>query len=291
MMRVAITGGAGQLGSDLVCELSEEFEIVSVDIPDFDITNLDATIQYLRRVKPTVVIHCAAFTDVDACEIEVDKAYLVNGIGARNVAIAARKVDARIVYISTDYVFDGEKVGPYREYDCPNPKTVYGASKLMGERFVTQQTHAHFILRIAWLYGRTGHNFVKTILRSAKTRDELRVVNDQHGTPTWAVDVARQVQRLLQTEAYGTYHATSQGSCTWFEFATALLEEAGIDVPIVPVTTAEFPRPAPRPKSSVLDNFLLRIQGMDIMPTWQDALKEFMTAIDSHQWSADDGHW
>ena len=291
MMRVAITGGAGQLGSDLVCELSEEFEIVSVDIPDFDITNLDATIQYLRRVKPTVVIHCAAFTDVDACEIEVDKAYLVNGIGARNVAIAARKVDARIVYISTDYVFDGEKVGPYREYDCPNPKTVYGATKLMGERFVTQQTHAHFILRIAWLYGRTGHNFVKTISRSAKTRDELRVVNDQHGTPTWAVDVARQVQRLLQTEAYGTYHATSQGSCTWFEFATALLEEAGIDVPIVPVTTAEFPRPAPRPKNSVLDNFLLRIQGMDIMPTWQDALKEFMTAIDSHQWSADDGHW
>ncbi|MFC2105549.1 dTDP-4-dehydrorhamnose reductase [Candidatus Bipolaricaulota bacterium] len=288
MRRVLVTGGAGQLGSDIAREFSKEFEVVSVDVPDFDITNLDVTIQHLRGLKPHVIVHCAALTDVDECETEVDKTYLVNGIGARNVAIAAHKVGSRLVYISTDYVFDGEKAGPYREHDCPNPKTIYGMSKLMGERFVKQQTHAHFILRIAWLYGRTGHNFVKTILRSAQTRSELRVVDDQRGTPTWTVDVARQVQRLLQTDAYGTYHATSQGSCSWFDFAGAVLAEAGLDTPIIPVATAEFPRPAPRPKNSVLDNFLLRIQGMDIMPPWQDSLKQFMTTID-RQWARGDG--
>jgi len=310
-MRIVITGGAGQLGSDIARELANEFEVVPVDFPDFDITNLGVTIQYLRRLKPEVIVHCAALTDVDACETEADRAYLVNGIGARNVAIAAHKVGARLVHISTDYVFDGEKTGPYREHDRPNPKTTYGMSKLMGERFVAQQTHAHFILRIAWLYGRTGHNFVKTILRLAQTRDELRIVNDQYGTPTWTVDVAKQVERVLQTEAYGTYHATSQGSCTWYEFALEIFKNAGYEaevdpsgsvrlipnpksqipvlssltpntqsltpITLTPVTTAEFPRPAPRPRNSVLDNFLLRIQGIDIMPTWQESLEKFLS--------------
>jgi dTDP-4-dehydrorhamnose reductase len=274
--RILVTGGEGQLGSDIALELTKDFDVASVDIQDFDITNLNATVQFMNRIKPEVVVHCAAFADVDACETEPDRAYLVNGVGARNVAIAARKLGAQLVHISTDYVFDGEQIGPYREYDYPNPKTVYGMSKLMGERFVAQQTHAHFILRIAWLYGRTGHNFVRTVLRLAQTKDELRVVNDQHGTPTCTVDVARQVQRLLQSEAYGIYHATSQGSCSWFELAVAVLEKAGINVPVVPVTSAEYPRPAPRPRNSVLDNHLLRIQGMDIMPTWQESLARFM---------------
>ena len=279
MKKVLITGGAGQLGSDVRSELSEKMDTVSVDIPDFDITDLEATVRHLRCVGPSAVIHCAAFADVDACESHHDQAYAVNSIGTRNVAIAARKVGARFIYISTDYVFEGTKPVPYVEFDEPNPRTVYGKSKLMGERYVQQQLHEYFIVRIAWLYGRTGRNFVKTILRLARGSEPLRVVNDQYGTPTWTIDVARQLQRLLETEAYGTYHATSQGSCSWYDFARAILEEAGIDAPVVPVATEEFPRPAPRPKNSVLDNLLLRIQGLDQMPPWRDSLSQFMAQV------------
>jgi len=277
--KVLITGGAGQLGSDVRSELSEKVDTVSVDIPDFDITDLEATVRYLRSVGPSDVVHCAAFADVDACESHQDQAYAVNGIGTRNLAVATRKVGARLIYISTDYVFEGTKPVPYVESDEPNPRTVYGKSKLIGERYVQQQLHEHFIVRIAWLYGRTGRNFVKTILRLARGSEPLRVVNDQYGTPTWTIDVARQLQRLLETEAYGTYHATSQGSCSWYDFARAILEEAGIDAPVVPVATEEFPRPAPRPKNSVLDNLLLRIQGLDQMPPWRDSLSQFMAQV------------
>lgn len=276
MRKILITGGAGQLGSDVRSELSEKVNTVSVDIPDFDITDLEATVRHLRCVGPSDVIHCAAFADVDACESHQDQAYAVNSIGTRNMAIAARKVGARFIYISTDYVFEGTKPVPYDEFDEPNPRTVYGKSKLMGERYVQQQLHEYFIVRIAWLYGRTGRNFVKTILRLARGNEPLRVVQDQYGTPTWTIDVARQLQHLLETEAYGTYHATSQGSCSWYEFARAILEEASLDVPVVPVTTEEFPRPAPRPRNSVLDNLLLRVQGLDRMPPWRDSLSRFV---------------
>ncbi len=275
-MRVLITGGAGQLGMDMALELEEEYEVVPVDIRDFDITELHATIRGVESVNPGAVVHCAALTDVDACEGEEDVAYLVNAIGARNVAIASQRVKARLVHISTDYVFDGQKGGAYREDDRPNPMTVYGKTKLMGERFVKQHVHEHFILRIAWLYGLTGKNFVKTILQAAQTKSELRVVNDQHGTPTWTADVARQVRALLRSNAFGVYHATSHGSCTWFEFAKTILMEAGVDTPVVPVATSEYPRSAPRPRNSVLDNHLLRIQGLDVMPPWQTSLSRFL---------------
>lgn len=276
MRTLLVTGARGQLGSDLVRNLAGEYEVVPADIAEFDIANLEATLKYVGHVRPDVLIHCAAFAAVDACETEQARAYLINAVGTRNVSVAARKVHAQLVYFSTDYVFDGEKPGPYCEHDQPNPLTVYGKSKLMGETFVAQQVHAHFILRIAWLYGHRGSNFVKTILRLARTDHELRVVHDQSGTPTWTVDVARQLRQLLETEAYGTYHATAQGSCSWFEFAKAILEEANLDVPVVPVTTGEFSRPAPRPKNSVLDNLLLRIQGLDRMPPWRDSLSQFM---------------
>lgn len=276
MEKVLITGGAGQLGSDVRSEFSEKAAAISVDIPDFDITNLEAVVRYLRHVGPSAVIHCAAYADVDGSESDHDRAYSVNSIGTRNVAIAARKVGARLIYISTDYVFEGTKPDPYTEFDEPNPRTVYGKSKLMGERYVQQQLHEYFIVRIAWLYGRTGRNFVKTILRLAREGKPLRVVDDQYGTPTWTVDVARQLQHLLETEAYGTYHATAQGSCSWYEFARAVLEEAGIDAPVAPIATEEYPRPAPRPKNSVLDNFLLRIQELDRMPPWRESLAQFM---------------
>ena len=278
MGKLLVTGGAGQLGADVVAGLSEKIDTVSAEISDFDIVDIEETVRCFRSVKPSTVIHCAANTDVDGCETNQNQAYLVNAIGARNVAIAARKIGARLVHISTDYVFGGTRPSPYVESDQPNPQTVYGKSKLMGEIYVREQLHEHFILRIAWLYGRVGRNFVKTILRLAQGGGPLRVVNDQYGSPTWTLDIVQQLEHLLGTEAYGTYHATSQGSCSWFEFAGAVLEEAGIDVPVVPVTTAEFPRPAPRPRNSVLDNFLLRIQGMDHMPPWREALSCFMAS-------------
>ncbi len=257
-----------------------------------------------------MVIHPAAYTNVDGCETNKEKAFLVNAIGARNVAIATREIKAKLVFISTDYVFDGEKEGPYLEYDPPNPLSIYGWSKLMGERMVLQHNSRSFILRISWLYGPHGKNFVETMLSLARTKDELCIVNDQHGTPTFVEDVARQVQTLIQTDSYGLYHATSQGSCTWYEFSLEIFKHAGYKVEedlngsvhlvpktqdlgsntqslrpltVRPVTTAEFSRPAKRPKNSVLENFMLKIQGLDVMPPWQESLKKFMKSIDGRQ--------
>jgi len=246
---------------------------------------------------------------------------MVNGLGTRNVAIAAREVDAKLFYISTDYVFDGTKSEPYREYDPPNPQTVYGQSKLIGEGFVREQLNKFFIIRIAWLYGQYGNNFLKTMLKLAQEKKEITVVNDQHGSPTWAMDVARQIEKLLPTEAYGTYHCTSQGSCTWYEFAQEIFTQAGYLMeeasdgsitlipesiirnpklipnpealiprtqsltPIIlrPVASEEFSRPAKRPQNSVLENFMLKIQGLDIMPDWKDSLHKFMKAMNRQQ--------
>jgi dTDP-4-dehydrorhamnose reductase len=257
-----------------------------------------------------VIIHPAAFTDVDACESQQDKAFLINGIGTRNIAIAAREVDAKLFYISTDYVFDGTKPEPYREYDNPNPQTIYGKSKLLGEEFVKGQLTEFFILRIAWLYGHNGQNFLKTMLRLVQEKREIRVVNDQCGTPTWTVDIAHQIEKLLATDAYGIYHCTSQGSCTWYEFALEIFKSAGYEVQpaptgsvhliprnqqprtnpqyltpnnqdlkpitLTPVSSEQFPRPAKRPANSVLDNYMLKLQGLEIMPDWKEALKKFM---------------
>lgn len=309
---VLVTGASGQLGSALCSVFEHEFHVVPATRADFDITDLAATRAFIRETAPQVVVHPAAYTDVDGCETNKDKAFLVNGIGARNVAIATHEMEAKLVFISTDYVFDGRKEDPYLEYDPPNPLSIYGWSKLMGERMVTQHNPRSFILRISWLYGAHGKNFVKTMLTLARTKEELQVVNDQRGTPTFANDVARQIQTLIQTDSYGLYHATSQGSCTWYEFALEIFKNAGYEIrptqngsaylvpktqdlrtntqdltpnpqslkpiTLMPVTTTQFPRPAPRPKNSVLENFMLKIQGLDVMPHWKDALREFMRA-------------
>ena len=188
------------------------------------------------------------------------------------MAIAAREVGAKLVHISTDYVFDGSKDGPYVEYDPPHPLNVYGWSKLMGEQMVREQNPRSFILRVAWLYSSSRKNFVKTMLRLAKEREEIRVVSDQRGTPTFVGDVAQQIKLLIETDYYGLYHCTSQGSCTRYEFAKEIFRLAGVPVKVVPVTSAEFPTPARRPPHSVLENFLLKVQGLDIMPHWKESL-------------------
>ena len=314
---ILVTGAKGQLGSDIVNVLKSDCHTIPVDIDDFDITDLEATIGFIKKAKPNAIIHSAAFTDVDACGSQQDKAFAINGLGTRNVAIAAREVSAKLFYVSTDYVFDGTKPEPYREYDPPNPQTVYGQSKLMGEGFVREQLNKFFIIRIAWLYGQHGNNFLKTMLKLAQEKKEIAVVNDQNGSPTWTVDVARQIKKLLPTEAYGTYHCTSQGSCTWYEFALEIFKSANYSVernssglvrlipsiqdlraktqdltpttqsltPIIlrPVTSEEFPRPAKRPANSVLDNYTLRIQGLDLMPHWKESLHKFMKAINRQQ--------
>lgn len=279
-MKVLITGARGQLGSDLVKVMDNSgYQVIPAGRADFDITDLEATVRFITGAQPDAVVHSAAFTDVDACESEREKAFAVNGLGARNVAIAARKVDAKLFYISTDYVFDGLKEGPYFEFDTPNPLNVYGRSKLWGEELVKQQTQKFFIIRTAWLYGRTGKNFVKTMLMLVKEKEELRVVNDQRGTPTYTEDLALQIKKLLPTELYGTYHCSSHGSCTWFEFAVEIFRQAGLSVRVEPITTEEFRRPAKRPKNSVLENFALKLEGLDIMPHWKESLEKFMRTL------------
>ena len=314
---VLVTGASGQLGSMLCSVLANDFHVIPATRAEFDITDLAATRAFIRKTEPHVVVHPAAYTDVDGCETNEEKAFLVNAIGARNVAIATREIEAKLVFISTDYVFDGKKKGPHLEYDPPHPSSVYGWSRLMGEQMVMQQNPRSFILRISWLYGPHGKNFVKTMLSLARTKEELQVVNDQRGTPTFAGDVARQIRTLIQTDSYGLYHCTSQGSCTWYEFALEIFKNAGYEIhssveglvslipspeslipasspltpnpqplrPIIvkPVTTEQFPRLAQRPQNSVLENFMLKIQGLDIMPPWQDALREFMRAMNGRQ--------
>lgn len=278
-MRILIFGAEGQLGSELRRVLGAHHDLVPLSHREADITDLNRLMILTERINPDVVINSAAYTDVDGCESDRDKAFLVNTIGARNAAIAARRAKARIVHISTDYVFDGGKDGAYAEYDLPNPINVYGWSKLLGERMVAEQNPDSYILRVAWLYGPEGRNFVKTMISLSKSNEEIRVVNDQRGTPTFAGDVAEQIDMLIGTDSYGLYHCTSQGSCTWYEFAVEIFRLIGADIRVVPVSSSEFPRPARRPRNSVLDNLLLRVQGMDIMPHWRDSLRDHIDEV------------
>ncbi len=294
--RILVTGARGQLGSELVKILSKDYRLISAGRAEFDITNLKETVVFIDNVSPEVIIHAAAFTDVDGAELQQDKAFDINAMGTKNVALGAKKVDARLFYISTDYVFDGTKEGPYVEDDKPNPLNVYGKSKLLGENFVREICSKFFIIRTAWLYGSRGKNFVKRILSLAREKEELEVVNDQQGTPAYTVDLARQIKKLLPQESYGIYHCTSQGSCTWYEFALEILKYAGYEIEsardnsvrlisptqdqrsitIKSVTTEKLSPPARRPENSVLENHMLKLQGLDIMPHWKKSLKEFI---------------
>jgi dTDP-4-dehydrorhamnose reductase len=270
-MRILVLGSAGQLGSELARMLADQ-ELVPATRDEVDIIHLAKVVKFVEDLRPEAIINAAAYTDVDSCESNQEKAFLVNAIGARNVAIAARKAGSRLAHISTDYVFDGSQERPYVEHDPPRPLNIYGWSKLLGEEMVKAQNPSSFILRVAWIYSPVGRNFVKTMIALAQEKEEIRVVSDQRGTPTFAGDVARQIKLLLGTESYGLYHSTSQGSCTWYEFAREIFRLLNIAVRVLPVTSGELPRPAKRPANSVLDNFLLRIQGLDIMPPWEESL-------------------
>ncbi|KYD19084.1 dTDP-4-dehydrorhamnose reductase [Saccharococcus caldoxylosilyticus] len=279
-MKVVVTGAKGQLGTDLVHSLADRgYEVYGYGREELDITNFDQVKQIIGKVNPDVVIHAAAYTKVDLAESEPDKAFLINAYGTRNVAVASGAVGAKLVYISTDYVFDGTANVPYNEFAPTNPLSVYGKSKLAGEQFVRDLHSKFFIVRTSWVYGKHGNNFVKTMLKLAQERDELMVVHDQIGCPTYTVDLANCVLELIQTEKYGIYHVSNSGYCSWYEFAKAIFEEVGIEVKVNPCTTKDFPRPAPRPAYSVFEHMALRLNGFGEMREWEKALQEFIGDI------------
>jgi dTDP-4-dehydrorhamnose reductase len=271
-VRIFITGATGQLGIALQRVLADH-ELIAPPESEADITK-PAIIDRIASARPDAVIHAAAFTDVDGAEANPDRAFAVNAEGTRHVAQAAAKVGARLIAISTDYVYDGAKTTPYREDDPVAPLGVYGASKLAGERETLAAKPDAVILRTAWLYG-DGKNFVRTILRLAAERDELRIVSDQIGSPTWAEDLARAVRALLDVRASGVHHAVNAGSCSWHEFAVTILRLSGLERRIVPISTAELARPAKRPAHSVLDCARLGTLGIRMRP-WQDALADYL---------------
>ncbi|ADG05613.1 dTDP-4-dehydrorhamnose reductase [Kyrpidia tusciae] len=275
-MKIIVTGANGQLGCDLIRVLETEATVVPFSHRDLDVADNDRVSQVIEDVRPEVVIHAAAYTRVDEAERDPDEAFRVNAIGARNVAAAAEAVGAKVVYVSTDYVFDGKKPS-YSEFDTPSPINVYGRSKLAGEQMTALFNRRHFIVRTSWLYGRNGKNFVKTMLELARQGKPVRVVNDQIGSPTYTMDLARFIGRLISTNLFGTYHASNSGSCSWYEFAKAIFEEAGFsDVQVEPISSRELARAAARPAFSVLDHQAIRLNRLEDLRPWREALRDFV---------------
>jgi len=280
-VKILVTGAGGQLGQELIrYPACADLEFLGLTREEMDVTLFEAVREKIRALRPDVVIHAAAYTKVDLAESRPEDAYRVNALGTRNVALAAEEVGAKVCYISTDYVFDGQTDRPYHEYDNTNPLSVYGKSKRAGEILVQGFSSRWFIVRTSWVYGPYGPNFVKTILAKAKAGEPLRVVADQHGSPTYTNDLARFLIELVRTEEYGIYHATNQGQCSWYEFACAILEEAGVPASIEPCTTDTFPRPAPRPRFSVLGQTMLRAAGFTPLRPWRDALRAFLCELE-----------
>ena len=277
-MKVLLTGGKGMLGRTLCAELTD-FEVIPTDLPEADITDAAGFDALLKQIKPDAVIHCAAMTAVDKCETEIDFAYKLNAFGTANVASACHRNGIRLIAISTDYVFEGNSDRPYNEFDTPNGgNTIYGKSKFAGEEAIRRHCPNHVICRISWLHGAGGPSFVHAMINLADgTRPELKVVADQIGNPTSTLAVARQLRNILnRNELVGTFHLTCEGEATWADFAAEIFRLKGIDQKIVPCTTAEFLRPAPRPANSRLDKMMLRLSGLPPMPHWKDALAEFL---------------
>lgn len=278
-MKVLITGANGQLGLEFqqqFQQLEEKVQVVATDYTSLDITNLTQVKDKLLLEQPDIVINCAAHTAVDKCEEDIEGAYLINAIGPKNLAIACDEIGAKLVQVSTDYVFSGDVPGARREDDLTGPQSIYGTSKLLGEEYVKTFCKKHFIIRTAWLYGE-GNNFVRTMLKLAETNKELNVVGDQFGSPTSTKDLAKAIIELMQTEYYGTFHGTCEGECSWYDFASKIFKLKGINIKVNKVTSEEFVRPAKRPKYSVLDNFMLKLYGLNSFRHWEEALKDYLS--------------
>ncbi|WP_261302632.1 dTDP-4-dehydrorhamnose reductase [Paenibacillus andongensis] len=281
-MRIVVTGAKGQLGQDVVKLLGAKHEVHGLGREQLDITNESQCLEVLKELKPDVVIHSAAYTAVDLAETEEELTYSVNADGTKNLAVAAESIGAIFCYISTDYVFDGTAKSAYVEDDETNPQSVYGKSKRAGEQHVLSLSTKHFIVRTSWVYGMHGNNFVKTMLQLAKTRDSIKVVSDQFGSPTYTVDLVLFLDKLIQTERYGIYHASNSGVCSWYDFACAIFEENDITIKVEPCTTEEFPRPAPRPRNSAMEHEAIRANGFEDLRTWREGLKAFLRELEEN---------
>ena len=279
-MKILLAGGTGQLGSDCRKVLKDRFQLFFPVSKDLDITDGAAVDRIMKEVVPDTVLNCAAFTRVDDCETEREAAWKVNVEGPTNLAKACRRCNAKLIHISTDYVFDGLKriPEPYVETDKTNPLSYYGLTKLEGEKAIRKITENHAILRTAWVYGIAGKNFLKTMLKLAlkDPRKEIKVVNDQFGSPTWSFRLAQQLEKVMIEDGRGTYHATAEGYCTWYGLAAAFLNRMKIPHSFIPCTTGEYPTPARRPTNSILENARLKASGLHVMKTWEEDLDQFV---------------
>ena len=280
-MKVLVTGANGQLGYDVVKELQEQnIEYYGATRKDFDIVDFDATEKFIINYMPDVVIHCAAYTAVDKAENEQGLCYLVNASATENIAEICKQINAKMLYISTDYVFDGTKEGFYEVNDKPNPINVYGKTKLLGEFALQKSLKKYFIIRTSWVFGEHGNNFVKTMLRLGNEHKEIDVVADQYGSPTYTADLAPLLVNMIQTERYGIYHATNEGVCSWAEFAEEIFKLAKMDVKINHITSAEYPTRAKRPINSRLSKVKLGAKKFGYLNLWNDALKDFLKRLE-----------
>ena len=291
-MKLLITGAKGQLGNELLDMLStgksqigeidcsyKNSEILAIDIDELDIADESAVKKLVISFAPEIVINCAAMTNVDACETDPIAAMKANAIGARNIAVAAAQVGAKLVHVSTDYVFSGDAEAPYIEWDVCLPKTAYGKSKLLGEDYAMQQCKRTFVVRTAWLYGLVGKNFVKTMRMLGRTKEEISVVNDQRGNPTNANDLAHHILKIALTEEYGIYHCTNEGECSWFDFAKKIMQLSGLSCRVNPCTSEEYPSKTPRPKFSSLKKIMLESTVGNEMRSWEDAIEDYIRLL------------
>ncbi|MBG9553691.1 MAG: dTDP-4-dehydrorhamnose reductase [Bacillota bacterium] len=279
-MKIVVTGYTGQLGYDVAHQgLQLGLNMVGIGSKDLDITNKEAVFQYLKKVKPDAIIHCAAYTAVDKAEDDKDTCNLVNVDGTNNLAEVAKEINAKFMYISTDYVFNGEGEKAFKETDEPSPIGQYGRSKLDGEKVVKQLLDKWFIVRISWVFGINGNNFVKTMLRLAETRNELNVVGDQFGSPTYTSDLAKLLIDMIKTDKYGIYHVSNEGFCSWAEFAQEIFRQANIKVKVNSISTEEYPTRAVRPKNSRMSKQKLLDNGFNPLPKWQDAVDRYLKEL------------
>jgi len=274
--KVVVTGSAGMLGRELVAAFEGAFEVWGVDLEEMDVTSLGETRRVLEQIKPEWIVHAAAYTRVDDAERESLEAHRVNALGTRNVAAISLELGSAVLYFSTDYIFDGKSGRPYTEFDIPSPLNEYGRSKLAGELLLQHLNPRHLVVRTSWLFGPGGPNFVDTIREKALQGNPLRIVDDQCGSPTYTRDLAQMSLELVRRDLRGTYHVTNSGCCSWFELAEAIISSLEQDVPVVPISTSEFPRPATRPLFSVLENHMLQVEGIPQLRFWKEALSEHL---------------
>ena len=280
-MKVLVTGVKGQLGYDVVRELqSRGHEAIGVDIEEMDITDETAVSRVMEETAPEAVIHCSAFTAVDRAEEEQELCYKVNVEGTENIAKMCQKLGCKMLYLSTDYIFSGEGQRPWEPEDTPSPLNAYGQSKYQGEVALRQYVDKYFIVRISWVFGINGNNFIKTMLRLGKENGAVKVVDDQIGSPTYTFDLAKLLVDMIETEQYGAYHATNEGICSWYEFAKEIFQEANMkEVTVTPVSSEEFPVKAKRPKNSRMSKEKLVQNGFSLLPSWQDAVKRYIEEL------------